>query len=291
VGVTNGLALPIPELTEGADGPAAFGALANGVEDYILDRILPGAVTHYPVHHWGSGTALPTAANGVKQGDLYLHTGLGCTMRFISGTTWRQAEPAQVANLAARDALATNYAGLLYDGFELQVLAVVGPPAVVSSHWRWNAGTWVVTEMARAMLYANANSAVASASTWFTLILQAETVDTHNGHALNATGYTVPTGQGGLWEIDGTVHYVGLANPSLFATRIAVNDAVIPNVGHGAYVQSVAGGAGMMPTGRKLVTLAAGDVVTLQGYGGSIWQGSSAPALGQSSQLSLTRIG
>jgi hypothetical protein len=133
VGSTNGVLLPIPELTESADGPKAVNDLANAVEDYFYDRVLPTGVVRYPIHHWGSGTALPTVANGVKTGDTYLHTGLGCMMRFITGTTWRQAEPALVASLAARDAIATNYSGLLYDGFEVHMQA-----GASGEKFRWN---------------------------------------------------------------------------------------------------------------------------------------------------------
>lgn len=160
-------------------------------------------------------------------------------------------------------------------GLELGVGGVWGPPNPA---------------MARAMLYATATSAVAGATTWFTLNLAGEMIDTHGGREGAAGSYTVPAGQGGLWELEGAVHYVGLASPAVFATRVAVNGVVPANIGHGAYVQAIYGGSGMMPTGRKLVTLAAGDVVALQGFGGSIWQGGANLALGQTSQLSLVRI-
>lgn len=146
--VTNGLALPIPELTDTADGPDGFSDLANAVEDYVLDRILPAGVTRYPPHHWGSGTSLPTATMGAKTGDLYLHTGLVCTMRCITpgnttGTNiWRQAEIAIVASLTARDAIGTNYSALLYEGFEVQVQTVAGPPVVPGQKNRWTGIAW-----------------------------------------------------------------------------------------------------------------------------------------------------
>jgi hypothetical protein len=118
MGVTNGLALPIPELTESADGPDAFSDLANAVEDYVYDRTLPAGVTRYLPHHWGSGTSLPTVGMGARDGDTYRHTGLGCLMRF-NGTDWKQARFAEVANKTARDAMVTNYSALMHDNFEV----------------------------------------------------------------------------------------------------------------------------------------------------------------------------
>lgn len=110
--VTNGLSLPIPELTEDADGPKAFSDLANGVEDYVLDRILPAGVTHAPSHFWGSGTTFPLAAAGLRAGDTFFHSTYSCLFTFITGTTWRQAHKPTYANFASLPA-----ASGLYDGF------------------------------------------------------------------------------------------------------------------------------------------------------------------------------
>lgn len=118
MGATNGLGLPFPELTEMADGPDALSDLANATEDYVYDRILPGGVTRYPTHYWGSGTTFPTTANGVKSGDEFYHSGLLCVMKFI-GSVWRQSSPSSVANRAALLALSTNYASALHDGFRV----------------------------------------------------------------------------------------------------------------------------------------------------------------------------
>lgn len=120
MGATDALKLPIPELTETADGPDAFSDLANAVEDYVYDRVLPIGVSRAPSHHWGSGTALPTAAGGLKVGDTYTHTGLGtdgCLMRY-SVAGWRQAEVPRFASIAALTAAVTNYAALFYRGFD-----------------------------------------------------------------------------------------------------------------------------------------------------------------------------
>lgn len=154
MGSTNGVLLPIPELTESADGPKAVSDLSNAIEDYFFDRIISPAQTTAGIvrllpYHWGSGTSLPTATMGAKAGDLYLHTGLACTMRCITpgntaGTNiWRQAENAIVATQAARDAISTNYSALLYEGFQVQVQTVVGPPLVLAGKFRWINNAWI----------------------------------------------------------------------------------------------------------------------------------------------------
>jgi hypothetical protein len=118
VGATNALLLPIPELTEMADGPDAISDLANAVEDYVYDRVLPSGVVRYPTHHWGAGTSFPTTVNGVKVGDTYHHTGLACLMAY-QGPGWVQVNASTVANKAARDAMSTNYSSLLHGGFRV----------------------------------------------------------------------------------------------------------------------------------------------------------------------------
>jgi hypothetical protein len=90
VATTDGLLLPIPELTDSADGPGGFGALANALEDYLYDRILPTGVTRSPMHHWSAGTAFPTGT-AVKRGDHFFHTTYN-VLCVYDGTNWRQAE-------------------------------------------------------------------------------------------------------------------------------------------------------------------------------------------------------
>lgn len=134
--VTNGLALPIPELTDTADGPDAISDLANAVEDYVYDRILPTGVTRYPTHHWGSGTGFPSAGLP-KAGDTYLHNGLGCMMRY-NGTAWRQAEMTTVSSSAARIAISDNYSTLLHQGFEVY-------NSDTGNRRQWDSGAWRYT--------------------------------------------------------------------------------------------------------------------------------------------------
>lgn len=88
MGATNALALPFPELTETADGPDAFKELADAVEDYFYDRVLPAGITRRPVYFWGSGSTPPTASPALFEGDTYAHTGWGALLAW-SGTAWR----------------------------------------------------------------------------------------------------------------------------------------------------------------------------------------------------------
>jgi hypothetical protein len=134
VGVTNGLALPFPELTDMADGPDAVSDLANATEDYFYDRILPAGVTRWSSFHWGSGTALPTFAAGARAGDTYEHTGLRSSMRF-DGTNWRQIGAATGTDVQ-RQAIETNYAALLHIGFRYN--------EDTGRQWTWSGTAWQV---------------------------------------------------------------------------------------------------------------------------------------------------
>jgi hypothetical protein len=143
VATTDGLKLPIPELTDSADGPSAFSQVNNAVEDYLYDRILPTGVTRYPTHYWGAGTTFPTT--GLKAGDSYYHTGLVCLMRY-DGANWRQAERAEVANATARNAISNGFPTLLYQGFRVQQLDV----AVT---WAWTGTAWQAMTSVRGKMW------------------------------------------------------------------------------------------------------------------------------------------
>lgn len=109
--LTDALKLPIPELTETADGPDAFSDLANAVEDWAYDRILPAGVTRYLPHYWGPLASFPTT--GIKAGDTFRHTALGGAMleAIVDGGgagNWRLLLPGEVAGKAARDALSAD---------------------------------------------------------------------------------------------------------------------------------------------------------------------------------------
>lgn len=80
--------------------------------------------------HWGSGTTFPTT--GVLTADTYSHTGLKCLMQY-NGVSWVQRETAYVADAAARTAISTTYASLLYTGFR------VIQTDSAAAEWVWDA--------------------------------------------------------------------------------------------------------------------------------------------------------
>lgn len=129
---TDGLKLPIPELTEAADGPDAFADLANGLEDWAYDRILPAGVLRAPAHSWGAVTTLPSGA-AVKAGDTAYYTPYKVLVAY-NGTAWRQAE---VPLVTAGDvsAAAGFYIGQLREhsvaGLQRWNGSVWGPPEVL----------------------------------------------------------------------------------------------------------------------------------------------------------------
>jgi hypothetical protein len=144
VAATNGLALPIPELTDTADGPDGFSDLANAVEDYFFDRILPVGVTRYPGHSWGSVTGLPTT--GTKLGDTCYHTGLKSFMVCLTdgGGTWRQLRPGIVTNEVEVQAIADNGAlnTLLHQGFTLEATATKARAVWDGTRFIWFDRVW-----------------------------------------------------------------------------------------------------------------------------------------------------
>lgn len=85
MGTTPALKLPFPNLTETADGPDAFSDLAQAVENYVYNRILPTGITSSPGHYWGSGGTYPPAA-GLKPGDSFIHSTAG--LQFWNGSNW-----------------------------------------------------------------------------------------------------------------------------------------------------------------------------------------------------------
>jgi hypothetical protein len=134
VGTTNGVLLPYPELTDTADGPDAVNKLANAVEDYFFDRIMPAGVTRWLGYYWGAGTNFPTVVQGLKSGDTYFHTGLGCLMGY-DGTNWRQREKTEVPSATARNTINANYSTLMYPGFQV-VQSDVGRT------YEWSGAVW-----------------------------------------------------------------------------------------------------------------------------------------------------
>lgn len=85
MGTTANLKLPYPESGDGADGPAAFVALAQKIEDYFFTRALPTGVTRMPNYYWGTVATFPTS---VMPGDTCTLTG---ALWVYTGSGWANA--------------------------------------------------------------------------------------------------------------------------------------------------------------------------------------------------------
>ena len=133
MGTTTNLKLPWPELTDAVDGPGSFEDLAQGIEDYFFNRILPAGITRSPVYHWGSGASFPARP---AIGDTFTHTALGPSLMRWNGAAWRQVEPADVASVSARNVISINQSALLHPNFQVR-------QTDTGEAWRWDgASTW-----------------------------------------------------------------------------------------------------------------------------------------------------
>lgn len=123
---------------------------------------------------------------------------------------------------------------------------------------------------------------------WVQIILDSEAVDTANGHAAGAAGYTVPAGQAGRYQVSGHVSYGSFSSNLTTVAGIRVNGAMT-TWGNGPLIQQGSNAATANYTGEKLLTLAAGDVVTLWGrVDGSGW--ATVVSGEWASQMALARI-
>lgn len=259
--VTNGLALPIPELTDTADGPDAISDLANATEDYVFDRILPAGVTRYPGHHWGSGVALPTYAQGVRAGDSYYHTGLACLMRAVDPAAtipvWRQAALATVASLAARDAISTNYSGLLYPEFRVR-------QTDVGVTWSWTGTEWAAITLVRGKLWRTQGfSGGLANNTEYVVTMGASRVS--GGFTTVPDALNIP--YDGLYDLDWQGYVsggvVGIVNFWVRRTHPGVADNI---VGSAALNKTYAGVDSQGASTNKNVPLRAGNTLRLIVY-------------------------
>jgi hypothetical protein len=148
---------------------------------------------------------------------------------------------------------------------------------------------------AQAQLYAG--TVQSGLATGFqTITLDRELIDTASGHPdTTGPGYTVPAGRGGAWVVSGAVAIgtVGTGNASgvTVGARVVVNGVGV--VGHPPISMPVSSQNGcVIPYPADIFTLAAGDVVTLQGYvntGG--WATLASSAAGAStSRMTLRQL-
>lgn len=149
--------------------------------------------------------------------------------------------------------------------------------------------------MAMAQIHATVTSGAAGANAWVKVALGGETHDSHGGHAIGSSGWTVPTGQGGTYLVDGILWVVGTAANVFVKSAVYVNDTRVQNIGQrGSFIHggngSIFGGSGGLPLGAHLITLSAGNTVTLWGNCSSTWQSYVDTSEEISSQLTLVRI-
>lgn len=147
-------------LTEQSSDPAGSAGLVSvwAKTDGSLNlRTGTGTVTRVPVY-WGSGIILPSVGIGV--GDTYVHTGLGPSLMRYNGTSWRQAERAEVANSTALATISGSYSALLYVGFE--VLEVDN-----HTRWMWGGSGWLFPQATPIYIASSAPSSALDGSLWF----------------------------------------------------------------------------------------------------------------------------
>lgn len=153
----------------------------------------------------------------------------------------------------------------------------------------------VPNAFAHAQIFATSLGGTAAANTWTKVPLGGETHDSHGGHAAGAEGYTVPTGQGGVYLIDGILAVVETGANAFVKSALYVNNARPQDVGYrGSVIHggngSIFGGSATLPLGAVLLTLTAGQTVTLWGNCSTTWKGFYDAAEEIASQLTLVRI-
>lgn len=129
----------------------------------------------------------------------------------------------------------------------------------------------------RAFLY-QATAQTGLATGWNTVSLDAEAIDTHSGHAAGP-GYVIPVT--GFYLVDGQVQSIRASSGLLATCRVQVNGADVPG-GWGSQTTTQATADLGLVLGAKVLSLTAGQVLTLQGFiNGSGWATQSAIAAGQ----------
>lgn len=151
---------------------------------------------------------------------------------------------------------------------------------------------------ARCMMYQSANTP-GMTSGWRDIALNAETIDTHNGHVTGSVSgddtdsdptkrtnrYVCKPGQAGIYQASGLFFFSGSGNDT--QCRIVKNGSA----GNGSFGQNHNNTtSSYVLTGEKLFDLAEGDYISLQGYmnaSGWISGGSSG---GNASTMSVVRV-
>lgn len=190
-----------------------------------------------------------------------------------------EGEPARNTRQALQDNAFTTEAALQAHG-----LAAPGASDLLAVSGR----VTTLETRARATLYAAAAQSGLTAGVWVTITLGGETVDSAGGHAAGAAGYTVQTGQAGDYWVDGLVAFGNVASGNTLGTRILVGSTPVLAGGQGPWASP---NGCLVPVAGGLITLAVGNVVTLQGFAGATWAtlGGASPGA-STSRMSLRRV-
>ena len=152
---------------------------------------------------------------------------------------------------------------------------------------------------ARCFMYQNANSPGMTAG-FRDLPLNAETIDTHNGHVTGSVSgddtdsnpiyrtnrYTVQPGQAGIYKVNGLFFFVGVGTD--MQCRVVKNGAAIPG-GLGQNHNNTT--SSYVLSGEKQLDLAEGDIISFQGYGNANgWTSGGSSSNGNACTLSVARI-
>jgi hypothetical protein len=207
--------------------------------------------------HWGAVTAFPTG--NIAAGDTCIRTDVSNAVFRYSGAVWRQAELTSVADAAARIALPS---AALHAGFEVLETATL-------RRWQWTGSAWGFVGGKRPVAFLTQTTAQSSlaAATWVSIVLDSEALDADAAHGVGST-YTAPFA--GDYKVSGIVQTSsGGAERN---ARIVKNGAVFRGCsGTGVGNQPTSGVVVGASTGEKILTLAAGDTLELQGYSNATW--------------------
>jgi hypothetical protein len=142
---------------------------------------------------------------------------------------------------------------------------------------RWSGAVWQPPQrvgFARLFAYATVARPGFTAG-WQDVDLNAEDLDTHGAHTTGAslvTGqryFTCPVGQAGRYSVEGGVTFDGATGGAQINSRVLKNNAVFRG-GAGAGAVFGANGSSSI-TGTKILDLAEGNTVHIQGYCSSGW--------------------
>lgn len=100
-----------------ADRLDGLDSTAFAQKNYVDDRVLPTGASRALGYHFGSVTAFPATAVGVKLGDRCWRSDLFCEF-YYNGGVWRQSTPARMTS-AQRVAITTAQKADLHVGFKM----------------------------------------------------------------------------------------------------------------------------------------------------------------------------